>query len=105
MRTVVDDEDLLDGVVRTPDGRGSPIGATSAAALAAQHGATVSWDETSAAAWFRYTSGGTRHTVWFENARAMASKVQLAKEAVARGVTIWKLGDEDPGFWTSATTK
>ena len=32
------------------DGRGSPIGATSAAALAAQHRATVSWDQTSASA-------------------------------------------------------
>jgi len=32
-------------------------------------------------------------------------QVQLANEAGARGVTIWKLGDEDPGFWTLATTK
>jgi spore germination protein len=86
------------------DGRGRPLGATSAAALAAQHRATVSWDETSASAWFRYTSRGTVHTVWFENARAMASKEQLAREAGARGVTIWKLGDEDPAFWTSTTT-
>jgi spore germination protein YaaH len=86
------------------DGRGRPLGATFAAALAAQHRATVSWDETSASAWFRYTSGGTAHTVWFENAQAMASKVQLATKAGARGVTIWKLGDEDPAFWTSATT-
>jgi spore germination protein YaaH len=86
------------------DGRGHPIGATSAAALAAHYRATVSWDETSASAWFRYTSGGTRHTVWFESARAMASKMQLANEAGVRGVTIWKLGDEDPAFWTAATT-
>jgi spore germination protein YaaH len=34
----------------------------------------------------------------------MASKEQLAREAGARGVTIWKLGDEDPAFWTSTTT-
>jgi hypothetical protein len=67
------------------DGRGRPLGATSAAELAAQHRATVSWEETSASAWFRYTSGGTAHTVWFENAEAMASKVQLAREAGARG--------------------
>ena len=64
----------------------------------------MSWNETSASAWFRYTSGGTPHTVWFENAPAIASKVQPASEGGARGVTIWKLSDEDPAFWASATT-
>ena len=86
------------------DGRGHPIGATSAAALAAQHRATVSWDETSASAWFRYTSGGTATPCGSRTPRPWPAKMQLAHEAGARGVTIWKLGDEDPAFWTSATT-
>jgi hypothetical protein len=75
---------------------GARHGQGRSSALAARHRATVSWDETSASAWFRYTSGGTAHTVWFENAQAMASKVQLATKAGARGVTIWNSATRIP---------
>lgn len=86
------------------DGRGRPLSATAAVALAAQHHANVSWDASSASAWFRYTVAGTDHTVWFENAEAMVSKVRLATAAAIRGTVIWKLGDEDPAFWNSVPT-
>jgi spore germination protein len=72
--------------------------------VAVQHRAKVSWDASSASAWFRYTVAGTDHTVWFENAEAMLRKVRLASTAGIRGIVIWKLGDEDPAFWSSVTT-
>ena len=79
--------------------RGTPLSATAAANLAAKHHAEMHWDGVSESTWFRYVSAGKNHTVWFENAGAMISKVRLARTAGIRGVVIWDLGNGDPAFW------
>lgn len=37
--------------------------------------------------------------VWFADSQAMESKFALAHETGIRGLAMWRLGSEDPGFW------
>lgn len=39
------------------------------------------------------------HEVWFADSQAMLSKFGLAKQAGIRGLALWRVGSEDPGFW------
>ncbi|MGI8524341.1 MAG: glycosyl hydrolase family 18 protein, partial [Nocardioides sp.] len=50
-----------------------------ARALARQYGVPVRWDEGQRAPTFGYSTGGVRHTVWFNDARAVAERVALAR--------------------------
>jgi len=70
-----------------------------AMALASQRGATVNWDTASASSWFEYVSAGKQHTVWFENAASTDAKLQAMTDSDIGGVTLWRLGGEDPGTW------
>jgi spore germination protein YaaH len=45
----------------------------------AQHGAAVHRDEGQRSPTFSYTSGATRHTVWFSDRRSVADRVALAR--------------------------
>lgn len=49
---------------------------------------------------FMYTDaqGGT-HTVWFENGRTFAQKLELVKRLNLAGVAIWRIGGEGKSFW------
>lgn len=58
------------------------------------------WDEEAAAPWFSYAdASGTQHTVWYENARSLQAKIDLARQYEVGGVFIWKAGGEDPAIW------
>jgi spore germination protein YaaH len=71
-----------------------------AVALAEQHRATVQWDEGTHSPWFSYRdAAGRERTVWFENARSLAAKVEIAERSGVRAVRLWKLGGEDPEVW------
>lgn len=61
--------------------------------------ATPQWDTTAAAPYFHYTRAGSSHTVWYEDSRSVAEKVQLARNAGFGGVFFWRLGGEDPAIW------
>lgn len=37
--------------------------------------------------------------VWFENAKSVLTKAQLAQNAGFAGITFWRLGGEDPSIW------
>lgn len=80
-------------------GSGASIGAADAVRLAHQEGSPLHWDDRAAAAWFSYDRGARRHTVWYEDARALARKQQVAIDHGLRGVAIWRLGGEDPQIW------
>jgi spore germination protein len=69
--------------------------------LATQYGATINWDAASASPWFTYLVRRTRHTVWFENASSADAKLQLNTAYDVGGVSLWRLGGEDPGTWTA----
>ncbi|MGY1730616.1 glycosyl hydrolase family 18 protein [Geodermatophilus sp. SYSU D01045] len=79
--------------------QGAVLGAADAVALAERVGARPRWDDAAAAVTFTYTENGQEHTVWFEDARALAAKQDVAVEHGLRGVAIWRLGGEDPAVW------
>jgi spore germination protein YaaH len=71
-----------------------------ALALMAQYGAQRIWSAQDAEPYFSYTAAdGTHHTVWYNDAQAIASRVPLVAKYGLGGVAFWSLGAEDPGIW------
>jgi spore germination protein len=84
---------------------GTYLQAIDARALADRVGADPRWHAEAAAHSFTYQDdNGNAHTVWFEDARSLTAKQQVAVDAGLRGVAIWALGGEDPELWTSVAT-
>lgn len=68
--------------------------------LASQYGASIKYDQTAQAPWYRYTDEQRReHEVWFEDARSIQAKFDLVKEFRLRGFYYWALGNEFPQNW------
>lgn len=60
----------------------------------------IRWDGGSRAPWFAYTAPDrTSHVVWFNDAASLQPLVRQAQEAGTAGVSLWRLGLEDPGLW------
>jgi len=59
----------------------------------------LSYDENESAPYFHYKEKNDDHTVWYENAKSIDEKVQLAKSSGFGGITFWRLGEEDPAMW------
>jgi spore germination protein YaaH len=69
-------------------------------ALAAARGARQHWDAATQSPWLKYIDDhGRHHTVWFENARSLALKLDTVRRYGIAGVVVWRLGGEDPGIW------
>jgi spore germination protein YaaH len=85
--------------------RGTDLVWTDTMALAQQYSATINWDSASASPWFTYTAQKTRHTVWFENAASMTAKLAVDTAYDIGGVTLWRLGGEDPGNWAAVRSE
>lgn len=81
------------------DGKGKARTARDALALAEISGAEVKWDERARSPWFQYLENGVTRTVWFEDFRSIAAKVLAADRTRIGGLSIWRLGNEDPAFW------
>ena len=80
--------------------KGQDLQWADAKALASDHNIPVKWDPASESPWFSYTDDrGLPHTVWYENARSMRDKLDLARQYRVAGVVIWVLGGEDPAIW------
>lgn len=67
--------------------------------LARRYRATIRYDAVQAAPHFTYLAGGERHTVWFDDARAVAARVQVARQHRLAGVAVWAFGQGDPAVW------
>jgi spore germination protein YaaH len=80
-----------------------------ALSLLNESGGALQWDPLSRSPWFRIENlgteadssgdGGATHTVWLENSRSVAEKIELARRYKLAGVAAWRLGQEDPGVW------
>ncbi|CUH96142.1 hypothetical protein P22_2230 [Propionispora sp. 2/2-37] len=69
-------------------------------ALAEKHNATIKWDDTAKSPYFYYTDeAGVAHEVWFENSESLKHKLDLVNQYDIAGAALWKLGEEDPGYW------
>jgi spore germination protein YaaH len=80
---------------------GADIGAVEAEALARRVGAAPRWDVAGGGVTFSYVAPNGQHTVWFEDARSLVAKRQIALDAGLRGIAIWRLGGEDPAVWSA----
>jgi spore germination protein YaaH len=84
---------------------GVPVVWEEAVGLAAQYAAAINWDATSASPWFPYKPNRTPHTVWFENAASVDAKLALTAAHNVGGVTLWRLGGEDPEVWVALRSR
>ena len=84
---------------------GAPLVWEEAVSLAARHSVTLNWDANSASPWFQYQFNKTQHTVWFENAASVNAKLDLTTSYGVGGVTLWRLGGEDPGVWQALRSR
>jgi spore germination protein YaaH len=81
-------------------GVGRPVSWTEAQRLSQIPGAVRRWDDASATTHLTYTdAGGVAHDVWFEDARSLSAKLELARQGGVDGVFLWLYGPEDPSVW------
>lgn len=69
------------------------------AEIIAQYGIQPKWDQEAKTPYFTYVAAGIEHEVWFENSNSVASKIDLIHKYDLKGAALWRLGQEDPGFW------
>ena len=80
--------------------RAVSVGNQEAVRLAWNRHAAIRFDETAQAPWFRYVDeNGREREVWFEDARSIQAKVDLALEYGLYGVGYWNLDRPFPQNW------
>jgi spore germination protein len=68
--------------------------------LAARYGSNIEYDRQAQSPFFNYfDESGTRHVVWFEDARSVQVKFLTVVEYGLRGVSYWVLGESFPQNW------
>jgi spore germination protein len=50
---------------------------------------------------FTYTSGGTQHVVWYEDATSVVGKIKLAKADRLQGLALWREGYATAAYWAA----
>lgn len=64
---------------------------------AIQYGASIQYDKTAEAPYFNYINArGSRHVVWFEDARSFQAKLNLVRRYRLRGISFWSYPTEFP---------
>mgnify|MGYP005955170141 CR=1 FL=1 len=71
--------------------RAVTLGNQEAVLLASQVGAEIQFEESVQTPTFQYTRAGIDHQVWFEDARSIAAKLNLAESLGLGGVAYWNL--------------
>lgn len=80
--------------------RAASVSNVGAVDLAARVGAEIQYDKLSQAPYFNYyASNGREHEVWFEDARSIKAKLELANEFRLAGVSYWTIGRYFPQNW------
>ncbi len=70
-----------------------------------QSSAQSRWDERWRTPWFQYDDDSGVHTGWYEDSRSLEAKLELMRKYHLRGFAAWRLGVEDPAFWTLESLK
>jgi spore germination protein YaaH len=68
--------------------------------LAQQYGATPAFDPTEDEMHFGYDVYGVHHELWIESTDTLRRKLPLMYEYGLKGISVWRLGFEDPSFWS-----
>lgn len=80
--------------------RARSVSNVDAVRLAWSRHAAIRYDERAQAPWFRYVDDrGAEHEVWFEDARSIQAKLNLALEHGLYGVSYWNLDRPFPQNW------
>ena len=82
-----------------PRMRGSDISYGRGMQILSKAGVVPVWDDTQKAYHAEGDEQGVFQSVWLEDARAFAAKLDLVKRYGLRGYSVWKLGDEDQKTW------
>jgi spore germination protein YaaH len=75
------------------------LGFSGARELLQRVDATPQWDATQGASWARWENHGTFEYAWIEDARALQAKLDLQRRYGLRGISVWRIGQEDPAVW------
>jgi spore germination protein YaaH len=67
--------------------------------LAQAHGATPAFDAAEEEMHFGYSAYGVQHELWIQSPETLRRKLPLMYEYGLRGISVWRLGFEDPSFW------
>ena len=67
--------------------------------LAQAHGATPALDATEEEMHFSYSARGIQHELWIQSPDTLRRKLPLMYEYGLKGISVWRLGFEDPSFW------
>lgn len=67
--------------------------------LVQKAGTELQWDPAQGASYARWEQNGVFEYAWIENAAALAPKLELQKRYGMRGVSVWRIGQEDPEVW------
>src|SRR4030081_3784210 len=67
--------------------------------LAQTYGATPAFDATEEEMHFSYSAYGVQHELWIQSTETLRRKLALMYEYGLKGISVWRLGFEDPSFW------
>jgi spore germination protein YaaH len=67
--------------------------------LAQTHGATPAFDAIEEEMHFGYSAYGVQHELWIQSPDTLRRKLPLMYEYGLKGISVWRLGFEDPSFW------
>ncbi|MCL6572341.1 MAG: glycoside hydrolase family 18 [Bacillus sp. (in: Bacteria)] len=71
-----------------------------------KHKAETLWDSRSQTPHFSYVDEKKHtHQAWFENSKSLRPKLNLVEKYNLQGMGIWRLGLEDPMYWTTIPEK
>lgn len=79
--------------------RMATVSALEAKAMAAGRQIGVEWDPAERAPWFWFPRDEVREWVFFNDARAFAARLELARAQGLHSFSVWVLGMEDPELW------
>ena len=71
-----------------------------ALSIAAANHAGLTWDFQTSSVYFKYSRDGAPHIVWLDNSASLRAKIATAREMGFAGVSAWRMGFEDPDFWS-----
>jgi spore germination protein YaaH len=75
------------------------VNAPEAVDLAAQMKVAPQWDAAERAPWFHFYRDGVREYVFYNDARSVRERYELAKQHGLHSFSAWVLGAEDPEIW------
>ena len=77
-------------------GEGRAVTYQTAMNIAERYSVPVLWDSQAKVPYIRYGDG---RQIWFENRQSLSYKLELVQKYQLGGISLWRLGQEDPGSW------